>query len=229
MQINEVAYPNGSLMMQGCLVQPSPTGRFPAIILVQEWWGLTDHIKSVAQRLAQEGFVVLAPDLYSRLGHRVTKDAKVAALLMGQLRQVDGISDLSASVEFLKHQERVNPNKLGVLGFGMGGTYALLLATHSADLKASVAFYGQVPQRAELQRLRCPLLYIAAGQDNWITKNEVHRLQEALPHIHNTGYVQTYPNAPHAFFNETRPEVHRATEAQDAWRHTLQFFRQHLS
>ena len=229
MQADEIAYPNGALMVRAFLARPSTTGRYPAVIVIQEWWGLNDHIKAIAQRLAIEGFAVLAPDLYSRMGRRVTKDAKEAAGLMGRLRQVDGLSDLTAAVAFLKQHDNVNPKKLGALGFCMGGTYALLLATHSVDLKASVAFYGQVPPTAELRRLHCPVLYVAAGQDNWITRDEVKRLQETLPKVHNPGSVQAYPNAPHAFFNDTRPDVYRPAEAQDAWRRTLQFFHQHLS
>ena len=229
MQISKVAYPSGALMMHGHLVRPSTTGRLPAVIIVHEWWGLNDHMASVAERLAQEGFVVFAPDLYSRFGYRVAKDAAEAAMLMSRLRPMEVVNDLLASIEFLKHQEGINPKKFGVLGFAMGGTFALLLAMHSADLKTAVVFYGQVPPAQELLRLRCPTLYIAAGQDHWITKEELQRLQEALSRIRNAGYVQTYLDVPHAFFNDTRPDVHRPAAAAEAWRHTLQFFRRHLS
>ena len=223
-----VTFPGEGVTLTGFLAQPADPRPRPAVVVIHEWWGLNDHIKDIAQRFAHEGFVALAPDLYSRMGHQVTRDANEAAKLMESLRSQDALKDLNATARYLKAQPFVDALKIGAVGFCMGGTFALMLASHNSDVKASVPFYGQIPPTDNLKYLVCPILYIYGGQDGWITKQDVSRLQQGLQQFGRPGEVQIYPNCSHAFFNDTRPEVYRPNEAKDAWQRALAFLRAHL-
>lgn len=208
--------------------RPSARGQWPAVIIIHEWWGLNDHIKEIAQRFAREGYAALAPDLYSRLGYKVTKDANEAANLMNALSSQAVLLDLNAATMYLKQQPFVDPQRIGIIGFCMGGTFALTQATHNSDLKASVPFYGKVPPIETLNYLLCPVLYHYGAKDGWVTRQEVDRLKEGLAKYGKSGDVLIYPDAGHAFFNDTRPDAFRPDEAKQAWQRTLQFFGEHL-
>lgn len=227
-----VQYPGEGVTVRAYVVGPQMRERRPAIIVVQEWWGLNDHVKDIARRYAKEGYVVIAPDLYSRLGHQVVplSEPDRAGKLMGALKPEDGLKDLQATVHYLKSAPGVDVEQIGVTGFCMGGSYALMLPCTNTDIKAAVPFYGQVPNPdTPLQQLACPVLYIYGEDDGWITKVDVQRLAAALKRYNKTGEIKTYPGAPHAFFNDTRKDVHRPVEAKDAWERSLAFFKEHLA
>ena len=207
---------------------PAARGVAPAVLILHEWWGLNDHIKDIARRFAGAGYVGLAPDLYSRQGHKVTRDPNEAAKLMDALSSQHVLRDLNAATTYLKQQSFVDPLKIGIVGFCMGGTLALTQATHNSDLKAAVVFYGKVPPIETFDYLLCPVLYHYAEQDGWVTKQEVDRLRQGLAQFGKPGEVVSYPNCQHAFFNDTRLEVYQKDAAEQAWRRSLQFFATHL-
>ncbi|MDC8450418.1 MAG: dienelactone hydrolase family protein [Nitrospira sp.] len=225
-----VQYPSGKVVtMRAFVAAPQAKERRPAIIIVQEWFGLTDHIKDIAKRYAVEGYVAIAPDLYSRLGHPLTTDAGEAGKLMNTLKQEDGLTDLKETVAYLKSAPEVDVTRIGVTGFCMGGSYALMLPCVNPEIKAAVPFYGQVPNPdTPLQKLACPLLYFYGEDDGWITKADVQRLTAALKKYGKAGEIKTYPGAPHAFFRDTDPSVYRPDAAKDAWARAKAFFKQHL-
>jgi carboxymethylenebutenolidase len=224
-----VSYPSEGVTVKAFWIGPKPKGRYPAIIIVQEWWGLNDHMKDVARRYAHEGYVAIVPDLYSRLGHKVTADPNEAGKLMQALQQADGLKDLTATLAYLRTIEGVDAGRIGVTGFCMGGSYALMLPCTTREIKASAPFYGQVPNPdTPLKNLAAPVLYIYGEEDGWITKADVQRLRDALRKYNKSGEIKTYPGAPHAFFNDTRKDVYRPAAAEDAWKRVLAFFRQHL-
>ena len=224
-----VSYPSDGVTMSAYVAAPKGKGPYPGIIVVQEWWGLNDHIKDVARRFAREGYLAIAPDLYSRLGHKVTADPNEAGRLMQGLHQADGLKDLHATLTYLKTVDGVDAARIGVIGFCMGGSYALLLPCVTRDLKAAVPFYGWVPNPdAPLKNLAAPVLYIYGEEDGYVTKADVERLREACRKYKKAGEIKTYPGCPHAFFNDTRKDVYHAAEAEDAWKHTLAFYQQHL-
>ena len=224
-----VTFPGEQAAIRGFLVRPDAGRPKPAVLIIHEWWGLNDHIKEIAQRFAAEGYVALAVDLYSRMGSPVTKDATEAAKLMERLQSQSALKDLNAATRYLTSQPFTDPSKIAVVGFCMGGTFALTLATHNSDIRASVPFYGQVPPIDSFKYLLCPVLYIYGGQDTWITKQDVARLQQGLKDYRKPGEVLIYQDCPHAFFNDTRPDVYRPQHAKDAWQRTLRFLEQHLS
>lgn len=224
-----VQYPSGNVTVRAYVAAPQTKERRPAIIVIQEWWGLTDHIKDVACRYAAEGYVAIAPDLYSRLGNALTTDPGEAGKLMNTLKQDDGLADLHATVAYLKTVPEVDAKRIGVTGFCMGGSYALMLPCVNADIKAAVPFYGQVPNPdAPLQQLSGPVLYFYGEDDGWITKADVQRLAAALKKYNKPGEIKTYAGAPHAFFRDTDKTVYRPEAAKDAWTRTTAFFKQHL-
>jgi carboxymethylenebutenolidase len=224
-----VQYPSGNVTMKAFVAAPAVKGKRPAIIVIQEWWGLSDHIKDIARRYAAEGYVAIAPDLYSRLGHALTTDPTEAGRLMNSLKQEDGLKDLNATVTYLKSVPEVDATKIGVTGFCMGGSYALLLPCVNPDIKAAAPFYGQVPNPdTPLQNLSAPVLYFYGEDDGWITKADVQRLAAALKKYNKPGEIKTYPAAPHAFFRDTDPSVYRPEAAKDAWARVKAFFKQHL-
>lgn len=201
----------------------------PAVIVLQEWWGLTDHIKDVVQRFAQEGFVAFAPDLYSRQGYQVTTDPEEAAQLMNALSSQAVLRDLNAATGYLKTQAFVDPERVGMVGFCMGGTFTLTQATHNSDVKAAVPFYGKVPPIEPINYLLCPILYHYGAKDSWVTRKEVEQLAQGLERYGKTGTVQTYQDADHAFFNDTRPDVYSPVAAKVAWERTVAFLKEYLT
>ena len=224
-----VQYQSEDVTIKAYVVKPQGVSNAPAIIVIQEWWGLNDHIKDVARRLARQGYIAIAPDLYSRLGHPITTDTDEAGRLMTTLQQEDGLKDLNATVAYVKNIPDVDASRIGTIGFCMGGSYALLLPTINADIKAAVPFYGQVPDPdTPLQNLHAPVLYIYGEDDGWITHDHVDRLRGAIEKYGKTGEAITYPGTPHAFFNDTRPDVYNPEHAADAWKRTLAFLNTHL-
>lgn len=210
------------------LCRPKQTGRYPGLLLVQEWWGLNDHIKGVAQRLAKEHFIVLAPDLYSRLGHVVTQNGAEAAKLASALDPGKTVADLMEGLHYLKALPEVDPARIGVIGFCIGGSFTLQLACRSREIRCAVPFYGEIPTNEEIEKLAAPILYIYGEEDGWIQKEEVQRLKDALKKFKKPGEVKTYAGAPHAFFNDSRREVYNPKAAKDAWKRTLAFFEKYL-
>jgi len=224
-----VQYQSGNVTMKAFVAAPHTKTQRPAIIVVQEWWGLTDHMKDIARRYAAEGYVAIAPDLYSRLGYALTRDAGEAGKLMNTLKQEDGLADLNATVAHLKSVPEADATRIGVTGFCMGGSYALMLPCVNVEIKAAVPFYGQVPNPdTPIQKLACPVLYLYGEDDGWITKADVQRLATALKKYGKAGEIKTYPGAPHAFFRDTDPSVYRPDAAKDAWTRTKTFFKQQL-
>jgi len=224
-----VQYQSGNVTMKAFVAAPHTKTQRPAIIVVQEWWGLTDHMKDIARRYAAEGYVAIAPDLYSRLGYALTRDAGEAGKLMNTLKQEDGLADLNATVAYLKSVLEADATRIGVTGFCMGGSYALMLPCVNVEIKAAVPFYGQVPNPdTPIQKLACPVLYFYGEDDGWITKADVQRLATALKKYGKPGEIKTYPGAPHAFFRDTDPSVYRPDAAKDAWARTKAFFKHQL-
>ena len=211
------------------LARPADAARpVPALLLLHEWWGLTEHVKDVARRCALDGCVAFVPDLYARLGAKVAATPEEAAALMNGVSSQAVLRDLNAATTYLKAQPFVDALRLGVLGFSMGGTFALTQAAHNSDLKAAVVFYGKVPPIETFRYLLCPVLFHHAAKDGWVTRQEAERFQQGLERYGKPGTLHVYPEADHAFFNDTRPEAYRAQDARLAWDRTLQFLARHL-
>ncbi len=224
----EVSYKGAACTIKAHIAEPAGSDPRPAVIVVQEWWGLNENIRDIARRLAHEGYVAVAPDLYSRQGHKVAADPNTAAQLMGGLKKDDGIEDLKTTVAWIRQQPRTRSSKLGVTGFCMGGSYALLLPCESKEISAAAPFYGEIPSDAKLAHLVCPIFYAYGENDGWIQRKDVDHLAHALKSLGKKGEVSIYKGCQHGFFNETRKDVYAPDAAKDAWQHTLRLFSENL-
>jgi carboxymethylenebutenolidase len=210
----------------GYLARPSQ-GRGPGIIVIQEWWGLVPQIEHVADRLATEGFVALAPDLYHG---RSTKSPDQAGKMMMAMRIDEAERDLAGAIDHLVAQPEVSGTKVGTVGFCMGGALSLFAAAKNPEVGACVVFYGGHPAvKPDLPTLQAPVLGLYAGKDTFVSPLVVSTLDEELTRLGKRHEFHTYPGADHAFFNEERPEVYDPAAAADAWNKTLAFFRRELS
>lgn len=217
----------GRNVANGYLSTPA-AGVGPGIVVIQEWWGLNAHIRSIADRFAAEGFVAFAPDLYHG---RATREPDEAGKLMMALNVDTAADDLRQAISFLLGEGGAQGKRLGVVGFCMGGQLALYAATVSPDqIGAVVDFYGIHPNvRPDFSKLQAPVLGLFAEKDGFVDAGAVKGLDEALTRAGKRHAFHTYPDADHAFFNDERPEVYKPDAAADAWRRTLTFFRQHLT
>ena len=219
-----VTFPNEASEVAGYLARPSAEGRFPGVVVIQEWWGLVPHIKDVADRFAAEGFVAIAPDLYH--GQAATAPDQ-AMQLARSLTWETAVHDLKATAKHLAGLPYSN-GKVGSVGFCMGGGMSYRLAAHADVLSAAVIFYGSSPnQIEEAATVSCPILGLYGETDARIT-GAVPDLTEALKRNGKSIETHVYAGAPHAFFNDTAPS-YREEAAKDAWIRTLAFFRQHLA
>jgi carboxymethylenebutenolidase len=194
-----------------------------AVILIQEYWGINDHIRDIAGRYAKEGYLCVAPDLYRG---KVAKDTEEASKLMQALAIEDGIETIREAIATAK--QTYNVQKIGITGFCMGGTFALRAACEISELAAAAPFYGDIPEENVLKQLKVPTLFIAGKRDAWINPEKVNGLKEAARKYNLPVEVVSY-DADHAFFNDTRPEVYNPEAAADAWRRVLDLFRKHLA
>lgn len=203
-----------------------PAGAGPGIVVIQEWWGLVPHIENVADRFAAEGFVALAPDLYH--GEKTTSPDQAGKLMMS-LRIDEAAKDLDGAIAYLQQQKGVTAAKVGTVGFCMGGALSLFAASRNPKVGACVVFYGGHPNvKPDLGALQAPVLGIWAGKDGFVTPEVVQEIDKQLTTLGKRHEFHTYPNAQHAFFNDTRAEVHDAKASADAWSKTLAFFRREL-
>jgi len=201
-------------------------GSGPGVIVIQEWWGLVDHIKDVCKRFAGEGFVALAPDLYHG---KSAKSPDEAGKLMMSMRIDEAEKEISGAIEYLLNHEATTGDKAGVVGFCMGGALALYTATKNAKVGACVVFYGGHPKvKPDLPKLESPVLSLSGDRDKSVTPQVVHKLEQQLKSLGKQVDVVIYPGADHAFFNDTRPTVYVPEAAADAWQRTIDFFRKHL-
>ncbi len=225
-ETQNVKFKEGGLEVRGYLARPRTAMALPGLLLTHEWFGLNDHIQDVARRYAREGFVVLAVDLYDG---RLAKDQETAAKYMSELKPEEGVKRVQAAFKHLSGQPFIKKGQIGITGFCMGGSFALLSACHIPDLKATAPFYGDIPEPDDpIKNIRCPILFIGAGLDQWITVAKMDRLKTAIRKYDLQGEVHIYPNSQHAFFNNTRPEVHDAGAAADAWQRVTSFLHQYL-
>lgn len=197
-------------------------GSAKAVVLIQEWWGLNDHIKDIAQRYASEGFTAIAPDLYR--GKLATNPTE-AGEMMQALELEDGLDTIAKAMEAARVELSVS--HFGITGYCMGGTFALRAACELEGISAAAPFYGDVPPEEILSKLTVPTIFISGKKDAWINTEKVAALEDAaerheLP-IHSVKY-----EADHAFFNDTRPEVYDETAARDAWALVVGFFNDKL-
>jgi carboxymethylenebutenolidase len=201
-------------------------GKGPGVIVIQEWWGLVDHIKDICDRLAAEGYVALAPDLYHG---KTTKSPDEAGKLMMALQIDQTEKDVRGAVDYLLNHNATTGNKVGIVGFCMGGALALYTASKNPNIGACVVFYGGHPKvKPDLPKLQAPVLGIYAERDTFVTPASVRELERQLKELGKPVEVHIYPNVDHGFFNDQRPEVYDEKAAQDGWRRTIQFFATHL-
>jgi carboxymethylenebutenolidase len=193
-----------------------------AVILIQEWWGINDHIRDLAGRYAKEGYLCVAPDLYRG---RVATDTAEASALMQALEIDDGLETIRKAMAAAAETYQIK--RFAITGYCMGGTFALRAACEIPELKAAAPFYGDIPEESLLAKLRVPTLFIAGKRDAWINPEKVNTLKE-LAAKHNLPVDVVSYDADHAFFNDTRPAVYNPEAAADAWRRVLEHFRKHL-
>jgi len=193
-----------------------------AVIVIQEWWGLVDHIKDIANRWAAEGFIAVAPDLYRG---KKAADADEAGKMMHDLQIDDGIDTIRNAID--KARNAFGIAHFGITGYCMGGTYALRAACELEGLSAAAPFYGDIPEEEVLQELTVPTIFISGTKDKWINPEKVAALEDVVAR-HELPLTSVKYEADHAFFNDTRPEVYDETAARDAWALVVGFFNDKL-
>jgi len=207
---------------------PQEKGPYPGVVLLHEWWGLNSQIKDLGARLACEGYGVIIPNLYGRIGGMVTGNQEVAEALMGKLNEPLALQDINSCCEFLNTRQFIKRNIHGVVGFGMGGTLAMKFACQRKRLRAAVSYYGRMIQPEALHGIVCPVLYHHAEHDPWVSTDEVHHLRTLAVASKKRVEIRTYANAPHAFCNESRPETYLEETAAEAWAATVTFLKSAL-
>ena len=192
------------------------------VLLIQEYWGINEHIRDLAGRFASEGYLCVAPDLYRG---RIAADKDEASSMMQALRIEDGLEMIRKARDAASETYQVD--RFAIIGFCMGGTFALRAACEMPELKAAAPFYGDTPEEDVLKKLKVPTLFIAGEHDAWINPQKVNGLKEVAKKYDLPVEVVSY-DADHAFFNDTRPQVYDAEAANDAWRRVLELFKKHL-
>lgn len=221
-----VEFPANGHRASGYLAVP-PSGKGPGLLVIQEWWGLVDHIRDVCDRFAAEGFVALAPDLYHGVA---TKSPDEAGKLFMALNIARAGADLRGAAEALLARTEATSKRVGVLGFCMGGQLALWAASqYPEQVGACVDFYGIHPNvRIDPASLRVPVLAHFGKRDNSVREADARTLATKVTTAGGDFEAHFY-DADHAFFNDSRPTVFDKESARLAWERTLAFLRRHLA
>lgn len=218
-----VAFAHTTGKATGFLVLPRDRRRHRAIIVIHEWWGLHEWVNEQAEKLAANGYVSLAVDLYQG---KVAADPSEARKLKRGLRQEQAIGDLKAAFDCLVGRPDVDPKHIGSLGWSMDGGLAVQLAIHEPRLAACVVKYGPLPTNTGyIQKIGAPVLGIVGALDRGMPADKVRAFEECMKLAGRRVDIEIYGGAGHAFENPTN-RGHRSEAAADAWSRTLEFFKQ---
>jgi carboxymethylenebutenolidase len=216
-----VSYKSGEETVNGVLYTPVGKGPFPALIVIHEYWGLNDWVKEQAGKLADQGYVALAIDLYRG---KVADNPDLAHELMRGVPDDRALRDLRAAYDFLAAQRNVKKDRIGSIGWCMGGGYSLDVALAEPQLAAAVINYGRLAtEPSDLKKINAPILGLFGGQDRGITPDDVKKFQQSMEQLGKKVEVKIYPDAGHAFENPNNKTGYRPEAAADAWQRTVSF------
>jgi carboxymethylenebutenolidase len=216
-----VSYKSGDETVQGILYTPAGKGPFPGLIVIHEWWGLNDWVKEQASKLADQGYAALAIDLYRG---KVATTPDEAHEIMRGVPEDRAKRDLHAAFEFLQSQTNIKKDRIGAIGWCMGGGYALDVALQEPTLAADVINYGHLATDPEaLKKINAPILGLFGAQDRGITPDDVKKFGAALDQMGKKIDIKIYDDAGHAFENPNNKDGYRAADAADAWKRTVDF------
>ena len=222
--------------MDSYVAQPKDGGTYPGIVVIQEAFGVNSHIKKVTERIAAEGYVAIAPDIFHRESERLIPYSDMAKAIATMQRVVDSkaMEDVAAAIAHLKSQSNVKASSIGVIGFCMGGRLTYLAAAHHAnDIKAAVPYYpggltmGNPSPLSRTGEIKCPMYLFFGAKDQLIPMDQVGQINTELTSKKVAFQMKIYPEAGHGFFCDERGSYHEAS-AKDAWEKTKSFFAQHL-
>ena len=217
---------------------PAEGGRFPVVLVVQEIFGVHEHIKDVCRRLAKLGYLAVAPELYARQGDvsKLANNNDILTKVVSKVADAQVLADLDATVAWADDSGRGNIEKLGITGFCWGGRIVWLYAAHNRQLKAGVAWYGRLAgNHSEMQpqhpidlvgSLKTPVLGLYGGNDQGIPLETIEEMRKALKAAGNSSEIIVYPDTPHGFHADYRPS-YRKEQAQDGWKRLQAWFKQH--
>ena len=217
----QVSYKSGDETVQGMLYEPGGKGPFPAIVAIHEWWGLNDWVKEQASKLADQGYMVLAVDLYRG---KVADTPDLAHELMRGVPEDRAKRDLLAATDYLRQQKNVRPDKVGAIGWCMGGGYAAMLALNDPKLAAASIHYGHITtDKDAMVKIHAAIQGIFGGKDRGIPADDVRKWEATLKELGKDVQVTIYPDAGHAFENPNNKAGYQADDAADSWKKTVEF------
>lgn len=227
LQTSTVSVPRASSkgVMESFLVKPEGAGPFPGLVVIHEAFGLNDNIRGIASQFAEQGYAALAVDLFSNRNRMMCMLQAFHGMLFRPLNNVM-LSDLQSTLAFLQKQTGVDANRIGAVGFCMGGGYALQLAVTDKGMKAASAFYGVVPKPLEAFAQSCPIVGSYPERD--LTAQGARELDAALAKHNIPRDIKFYENTQHSFFSQQRTPF-EVEASKDAWQRMLSFFSEHLN
>jgi carboxymethylenebutenolidase len=234
----EVKVPSAGVDLPAYRAMPDKGGPFPTVLVIQEVFGVHEHIKDVCRRFAKLGYFAIAPELYARQGDPSKEPdlQKLLASIVNKVPDAQVAGDLDATLAYAKSTGKADTDRAAVIGFCWGGRQVWMYAAHNPSLKAGAAFYGPlVGQPNELKpknpadiagSLKVPVLGLYGGKDQGITAEHVAAMREALKPSSSKSEIVVYPDAPHGFHADYRPS-YRKDDAQDAWAKATAWFKSH--
>ncbi len=226
--------PDGAIPAYRAL--PDTGGPFPVILVVQEIFGVHEHIKDICRRLAKLGYLAIAPELYARQGDvsKIEDFREIISKVVSKVPDAQVMTDLDAAVAWAKGTGKADVAKLGITGFCWGGRIVWLYSAHNPNVKAGVAWYGRLVGEADelhpkhpvdlAAAIKCPVLGLYGEQDQGIPVESVEKMCAALKDAGKDAEIVLYPETPHAFFADYRPS-YRKEKAEDGWKRMLEWFK----
>ena len=216
---------NGKGEMDSFFARPEGTGPFPAIIVIHEIFGLNDNIREIAGQFAEQGYAALAVDLFSNRNRMVCMMQIVHGMMIRPLNNLM-LDDLKSAIAVLQKQPGVDADRVGSVGFCMGGAYALQLAITDKGMKAASVFYGANPKPLEAVAEACPI--IGSYPDKDFTTKAARELEASLTNYNVPHDIKVYDNTQHSFYSQQRTPF-EVEASKDAWQRMLSFFQEHLN
>jgi carboxymethylenebutenolidase len=237
-EAGEIKIPTPDGQMPAYRALPEGKGPFPVVLVVQEIFGVHEHIKDLCRRLAKEGYLAVSPELYARQGDvsGMTNIQEIITKVVAKVPDKQVLDDLDATVDWAQKSGKGNTDKLAITGFCWGGRIVWLYAAHNSKVKAGVAWYGRLVGEADplhpihpvdlASSLKAPVLGLYGAADTGIPVASVDKMRDALKQSKLDSEIIVYPDTPHGFNADYRP-TYRKSEAEDGWKRMLAWFKKH--